>query len=369
MRILIAGGGTAGHVVPALALADVLTSRGHDVQFCGGPRGMEATLVPRSGYAFHPVRIRGFERRLGVGTLRTLLSLPVAAVDAWRILRRVDPACVVGVGAYASGPVVAEAALLLRRPTAAIEMDVHLGWTNRILSRLVDRVYLSFAGAHPEGGKFVHSGRPLRPELLEATREEGRRRFGLEPDVPVVLVFGGSLGARALNDAALAAYSKRETPFAVLHVAGSRECERVTRAAQGGGNPGYQVFAFLDDFSLALAAADLAVARAGGSVAELLARGLPSILVPWPGATADHQTKNARAIEAAGAALHLRETELTGDRLGEETDRLLLPEARERMRRAALALARPDAATRIADEIVELAGPRGRRRPRAAGAA
>src|SRR5680860_1152758 len=185
-RILIAGGGTAGHVVPALAIADVLEEKGFEVHFCGGPQGMERELVPKAGYPFHPVRIRGFERRLGLGTLRTILSLPVAAWDAWRALRRVRPACVIGVGAYASGPVVAEAAVLRRIPSLAVEMDAHLGWTNRILSLLVDRVCLSFPGAHEEGGKFVFTGRPVRPELLRAIPEEGRARFGVEDGQPVL---------------------------------------------------------------------------------------------------------------------------------------------------------------------------------------
>jgi UDP-N-acetylglucosamine--N-acetylmuramyl-(pentapeptide) pyrophosphoryl-undecaprenol N-acetylglucosamine transferase len=317
---------------------------------------MEGKLVPRAGYPFHPVRIRGFERRLGWGTLRTLLSIPLAAGDAVRILRRLRPACVVGVGAYASGPVVAEAALF-GTPAVAVEMDSQLGWTNRLLSRLVDRVFLSFPAAHAEGGKFRYTGRPLRPQLLSASREEGRRRFGIDPEIEVVLVFGGSLGAKTLNDAALGAFSGEETPFVVLHVTGERDYDRVARAAAEGGNPRYQVFAFLDDFELALAAADLAVARAGGSVAELLALGLPSLLVPWPLATGDHQTKNAQALEAAGAALHVPDSELTADRLGREVPRLLQPDTREAMRLAAQKLARPDAATLIADEIVQLAGP------------
>jgi UDP-N-acetylglucosamine--N-acetylmuramyl-(pentapeptide) pyrophosphoryl-undecaprenol N-acetylglucosamine transferase len=135
--VLIAGGGTAGHVVPALALADVLADRGHHVAFCGTERGMEKDLVPRAGYPFSVVRIRGFERRLGLSTLRTLASIPVAAVDAYRVLSAVRPGCVVGVGAYASGPVVAEAALR-GIPTVAVEMDSHMGWTNTLLSKMVD---------------------------------------------------------------------------------------------------------------------------------------------------------------------------------------------------------------------------------------
>jgi UDP-N-acetylglucosamine--N-acetylmuramyl-(pentapeptide) pyrophosphoryl-undecaprenol N-acetylglucosamine transferase len=317
---------------------------------------MEGTLVPRSGYPFTPVRIRGFERHLGMTTLRTLASLPVAGWDAWNLLGKLRPAAVVGVGAYASGPVVAEAAVR-RIPSVAVEMDAHLGWTNRILSLLVDRVCLSFPLDEDKGGKFVYTGRPLRPALLDATREQGLARFGLDPDLPVALVFGGSLGARTLNDAALAAWAGAQTPFSVLHVAGQREVERVTSAVVRGGNPRYQVFAYLDDFPLALAAADVAVGRAGGSVAELLARGVPAVLVPYPAATADHQTKNARALEAAGAAVCVPDGELTGPRLAQEVERLLEPETRGRMRRAALGLARPDAAGAIVDQIVSLAGP------------
>ena len=148
-RILIAGGGTAGHVVPALALADVLAGRGHQVAFCGTERGMEKHLVPRAGYPFSLVRIRGFERKLGLSTVRTLGSIPLAGVDAWKLLRSYKPDCVVGVGAYASGPVVAEAALA-GIPAVAVEMDAHMGWTNRILSTVVDRVCLSFPRPEPD---------------------------------------------------------------------------------------------------------------------------------------------------------------------------------------------------------------------------
>ncbi len=146
-------------MVPALAIADVLTDRGHTVEFCGAGHGMEGRLVPEAGYRFHRVRIRGFERHLGLGTIKTLASIPLAGVEAWNVLREVRPDCVVGVGAYASGPVVAEAAVR-RIPSVAVEMDAHLGWTNRVLSRLVDKVCLSFPIPGCEGGKFVYTGRP-----------------------------------------------------------------------------------------------------------------------------------------------------------------------------------------------------------------
>jgi UDP-N-acetylglucosamine--N-acetylmuramyl-(pentapeptide) pyrophosphoryl-undecaprenol N-acetylglucosamine transferase len=347
-------------VVPALAIADVLTERGYALHFCGGPRGMERDLVTAAGYPFSTVRIKGFERRLGLTTLGTLASLPVAAVDALSVIRRLRPACVIGVGAYASGPVVAEAAVA-RIPSVALEMDAHLGWTNRILSMLVDRVCLSFPIDTAHGRKFVYTGRPIRPGLLQATRDEGVRRFSLDPDRPVVLVFGGSLGARSLNTAAVEAFAAGETPFSVIHVTGKNDSERaeglIRDRTSGGANARYQTHTYLTDFELALAAADVAVARAGGSVAELLARGLPSVLVPFPAATADHQTKNARNLEAEGAAVLLPDDELSGERLRAEVERVLDPTILASMRERALALARPDAATRIADEVVQLAGP------------
>lgn len=340
--------------MPAMALADVLSARGHEVAFCGTERGMERELVPRAGYAFSVVRIRGFARTLGLSTVRTLGSLPLAAVDAWRLLRRFRPDCVVGVGAYASGPVVAEAALR-GIPSVAVEMDSHMGWTNRILSTMVDRVCLSFPDPERTGGKYLYTGRPLRPGLLAATREEGRARFRIEPDRQVVLVFGGSLGAHSLNEAALAAFGSVRTPFQIIHVTGVRDYARVAAVLEGPeANPGYQAAAFLDDFPLALAGADAVVARAGGSVAEVLARGIPALLVPYPRAAGDHQTRNARTVAEAGAALLMADGDLDPESLTRAVTTLLDPEVNRRMRAAALRLARPDAAARIADVITEL---------------
>jgi len=352
-RVLIAGGGTAGHVVPALALADVLSERGHEVTFCGTKRGMEKDLVSRAGYTFSAVRIRGFDRRLGLSTLRTLASIPVAGIDACRVLRRTRPACVVGVGAYASGPVVAEAALF-RIPTVAVEMDSHMGWTNRILSRLVDRVCLSYPEAEREGEKFLYTGRPVRPALLRASRQEGRERFALTDDLPVLVVFGGSLGSRSVNEAVLKAFSGQETDFQIVHVTGERDYALVSEAlASTGANPRYQAHSFLDDLPLALAAADAVVARAGGSVAEILAKGVPALLVPYPYAAGDHQAKNAQRVADAGAAIVVADSDLDPARLTEAVEELLRPQMNQSMREAALSLAVPEAAANIAD-VVEL---------------
>jgi UDP-N-acetylglucosamine--N-acetylmuramyl-(pentapeptide) pyrophosphoryl-undecaprenol N-acetylglucosamine transferase len=344
-------------VVPALALADVLTSRAHEVSFCGSGRGMEGDLVPRAGYSFSVVRIRGFSRSLGVSTLRTLGSIPVAGYDAWSLLRKLRPDCVVGVGAYASGPVVAEAALR-RIATVAVEMDSHMGWTNRILSHLVDRVCLSFPDPDRAEPKYVYTGRPLRPALLEATREEGLLRFALDPDRPVLLVFGGSLGAHTLNEASLAAFAGVQTAFQVIHVTGEREYQRVAAALEDpGANRSYLAFSYLDDFPLALAVADAVVSRAGGSVAEILARGVPALLVPYPLAAGDHQTKNAKMVAEKGAARIVADGDLNSDVLAREVAVLLDPGVNKAMKEEALKLARPDAATRIADLIVELLPP------------
>jgi len=216
-------------------------------------------------------------------------------------------------------------------------------------------VCLSFPDVHGKGDKFICTGRPLRPALFEATREEGLARFGLAEDRPVLLVFGGSLGAQALNEAALAAFSQRQTPFQVLHVAGERDYDWVTeRLERHGNNRDYQVHAFLDDLPLALAAADAVVARAGGSVAEILARGVPSLLVPYPYAAGDHQAKNAQRVSEAGAALAVGNSDLDADSLNEAVEKLLDPEVNRRMRQAALDIAVPNASVRIADVIVEL---------------
>ena len=347
--------------MPALALADVLSSRGDEVAFCGTERGMEKELIPEAGYAFSVVRIRGFDRRLGLSTLRTIGSLPVAAIDAWRLLSASRPACVVGVGAYASGPVVAEAALR-GIATVAVEMDSYMGWTNRILSLMVDKVCLAFPDPGRTGAKYVYTGRPLRPALLKVTREEGQARFGLTPDRPVLLVFGGSLGAHSLNEATVAAFARAHTPFQIIHVTGEREYPRISELLdEPGSNPAYQAFPFLEDFPKALAAADAVVARSGGSVAEVLARGVPSLLVPYPRAAGDHQTKNARVVAQEGAALLVADADLDRDSLTRAVETLLDPAVNRRMRAAALRLARPHAASSIADVIVELVAAPGRR--------
>ncbi len=353
-KIVIAAGGTAGHVVPGLAVADALRERGADVEFIGGERA-EAELVPAAGYPLHRVRVRGLDRGRPVRAALALLLAAGATVKAMRLLRRLDADAVLGGGGYVAGP-VGLAARLLRLPLVLTEADSHLGVTNRLLAPLAKRVFLSFPIEGRGGRRWRVSGRPLPAGTGRADRAAARARFGIAPDEPCVLVFGGSLGARRLNEAALEAFGTA-APCAVLHAAGHRDYDALrSRLDELGSPPHYHLRPYIEPFADALAAADLAVARAGGSVMEVAAAGLPAVLVPYPHATADHQTANARCVEQAGAAVVVTDAELDGPRLAREVGTLLgAPQRLGAMTKAARAFARPDAAERIADELLALA--------------
>jgi UDP-N-acetylglucosamine--N-acetylmuramyl-(pentapeptide) pyrophosphoryl-undecaprenol N-acetylglucosamine transferase len=353
--IVIAAGGTAGHVVPALAVADALRERGASVEFVGGERA-EAELVPAAGYRLHRLRVRGIDRRNPARAARAVALAAVATGRARRLLRRLGADALLGGGGYVAGP-AGLAAASLRIPLALTEADSQLGFANRALAPLARRVFLSFPLAERHGSKYVVTGRPVPAPTGVVDRGAARARFGIAADEPCLLVFGGSLGARRLNEAALAAFAP-VAPCAVLHVAGRRDYEGLRgRLAALGSPPHYHLHAYVEPFADALAAADLAVARAGGSVLELAAAGLPAVLVPYPHATADHQTLNARHMEAAGAASIIPDPALDGPTLARQVAELLgAPQRLAAMARAARSVARPDAAERIADAVLRLAG-------------
>jgi UDP-N-acetylglucosamine--N-acetylmuramyl-(pentapeptide) pyrophosphoryl-undecaprenol N-acetylglucosamine transferase len=351
LRCLIAAGGTVGHVAPSLAVAEALRARGVEVTFAGSPDRVEARLVPERGYAFDAFRIAGFPRRPGLRLLRALALAAASPFACLRILARRRPDVVLGGGGYVAGPMVL-AAWLRRIPAALTEADAHLGLANRLATPFARRVFLAYptAGA---GKKARVVGRPIPSTSQAVARDEARRRFGLPAEGPVVLVFGGSLGARTLNEAAVEAWGVAGP--AVLHLSGERDYEplrsRVSR-------PDYHLSAFVDDFGAALAAADIVVSRAGGSVWEVAAAGKPAILVPYPDATANHQLKNAEYFDRAGGA------EIVTDQQAAEciprlVEQLLADPARlAEMGAAMVAAAKPDAAERIADELVALAAAR-----------
>jgi UDP-N-acetylglucosamine--N-acetylmuramyl-(pentapeptide) pyrophosphoryl-undecaprenol N-acetylglucosamine transferase len=348
VRCLIAAGGTAGHVAPSLAVAEALQRRGAQVTFAGSPDRIEAQLVPDAGYELDTFRISGLPRRPSPALARALLLAGRAPRACARILEARRPDVVLGGGGYVAGPMV-YAAARRKIPTALMEADAHLGLANRLAAPFARRVFLSFPIAGREGSKYLVTGRPIPARSRPVPQEEARRLFGLPETGPVLLVFGGSLGALVLNELAIAAFG--EAGPAVLHLAGTRDYdelhERVSR-------PDYRLFAFTEEFGAALGASDLALARAGGSVWELAAAGKPAVLVPGLFATGDHQEKNARYFERAGGAVVVPEMEV-----GRAPDliRSLLDDPRrlEEMADAMTRLARPNAADEIAEELIALA--------------
>ena len=314
----------------------------------GSPDRVEAQLVPEAGYEFDPFRASGFPREPTLAFLRALAVAGRAPLACREILARRRPDVVLGGGGYVAGP-MALAAWTRRIPAALTEADSHLGLANRLASPFARRIFLSFPIEGLGPPKYRVTGRAVHSRSHPTSREEGRRRFELPQEGPVVLVFGGSQGARSLNEIVVERFGASGP--AVLHLAGERDYEalrsRVTR-------PDYRLLAYTHEFGAALGACDLVLSRAGGSVYELAAAGKPAVLVPYPHATADHQAKNARYFEQAGAAVVVadadvaRTPELVGELL---SDPARLASMSERM----LAAARPDAAEEIAEELVALA--------------
>lgn len=354
VRIVIAAGGTAGHVVPALAVADALRAEGAQVSFIGGRRA-EAELVPAAGYELQTLRVEGLSRTNPTKAARAALRAAAAVPRARGLLARARPDAVLGGGGYVAGP-VGLAALSLRLPLVLSEADSHLGVTNRLLAPAARRVCLAFPLAGREGARYVVTGRPV-PAPVE-DRAGARARFGVAEGETCVLVYGGSLGSRSINLAAVEAFAG--SPLRVLHVCGRRDHPMLAARTLPAG---YELIEYLpiERFGQAMAAADLVVGRSGGSVFEIAAYGLPSVLIPFPSAAGDHQMGNARWLADAGAAVVIPDGELTAARLGGEVAALLSDPHRLRtMGAAARRLARPRAAQDIAAELLAAAEARRR---------
>jgi UDP-N-acetylglucosamine--N-acetylmuramyl-(pentapeptide) pyrophosphoryl-undecaprenol N-acetylglucosamine transferase len=339
-------------VVPALAVADALRAEGAEVAFIGGERA-EAELVPAEGYELRQIVVEGMSRTNPLRAVRALGRAGVAFLRARSVLKELKPDAVMGGGGYVAGP-VGLAAVTLRIPLVLTEADSHLGLTNRVLARAARRVCLAFPLAGRQGARYRVTGRPGPP--AQEDRAGARERLGLISGRGCLLVFGGSLGARSINMAAVEAFTdEASAAFDVLHVAGRRDYpELASRTLPE--RYDLREYLDLDEFGDALAAADLVVARAGGSVFEIAASGTPAILVPYPYASADHQTANARWMADAGAAIVIPDGELNAQRLAQELTELLANKERlAAMASASKALARPDAAKDIADELLEAA--------------
>ena len=339
---MIAAGGTAGHVVPAIAVADALRAEGAAVSFVGGERA-EAELVPKAGYEIDTINVEGISRTNPLKAARAVGKAAGAVQTARRILKRRRADAVLGGGGYVAGP-VGLAATLMKIPLVLAEADSHLGLANRALASRARRVCLAFPLEGREDPKYLVTGRAVPPTYTD--RAHARAQLGIGAGETCVLVFGGSLGARTINTAAPEAF--KAAPYRIVHVAGTRDFPDLEPPAAH-----YVLLEYLTPFGIALAAADAAVARAGGSVFELAQYGLPAVLIPYPHASADHQSTNARWMADRGAALVLPDAELTPERLRAETDALL--DRREEMSAAASAIAKPDAARDIAAEVLAAA--------------
>ena len=334
-------------MVPALAVADVLRAEGCEVVFVGGERA-ERRLVPAAGFELLPIRVEGLSRRNPLRAARAAARAAVAVGVAARLLRALRPAAVLGGGGYVAGP-VGLAAAARRVPLVLAEADSHLGITNRLLARFARRVCLAFAIEGRSGPRYRVTGRAIPPPATD--RPAARRRFALTEGERCVLVFGGSLGARTINEAAIDAF--RAPVARILHVSGSRDFAALRPRVPG---PHYDLREYLDAFNDALLASDLCVSRAGGGIFEIAAHGRPAVLVPYPHATADHQAANAAWMARGGAAVVVADAELDAARLAREVGTLLGDPGRlGAMARASAALARPHAARDVAEEVLAAA--------------
>ena len=360
MRVLIAGGGTGGHLYPGIALARELQRRDPSthVSFVGTAQGIEARVVPRENFALDLIRVAGLKGKSRLARLKGFMLLPIAAIDAWRVVSRQRPDVVVGVGGFASGPVLAVAALR-GYPTMLLEQNALPGITNRLLARVVRAAAVNFEAAlayFPRTG-FV-AGNPVRPEFFPAQNEAANDRFTRLQDAARVLAFGGSQGSHAINMAVVEAAARLAATgvrLAITHQTGERDLDLVRAAYQRAGLEA-RVEAFIFEIDGAMKAADVVICRAGATtLAELAASGTPAILVPLPTATDDHQRKNAEVVAKSGGAIVIDERGLQGDALTNALRELVTdPQLRARMSAAVKTLARPDAAERIADRAEAL---------------
>ncbi len=358
----IAGGGTGGHLFPALALARELQRRdpGGGLLIVGARGGVEEHVVPREGFPFRGLPVRGLVGRGIRGTAQSLFLLPRAVVEAGGILREFRPDVAVGVGGYASGPFLLRA-VLSAVPTLIHEQNAVPGLTNRILGRMVDRIAISFEDARgffPQE-RTTLTGVPVREEILRGDALAARERWGLDPGRVTLLIFGGSQGAHRINTTLLQALPHLRTVrerVQFLHAAGDKDCRGVEAAYRREGMKA-TVLPFFTEMGEAYAAADLCLCRAGAStIAELTLLGKPALLIPFPHAVGDHQRLNALELVWAGGAQMLLDKDLTAEAVARFVrEAVESPERLRAMGERAAARARPDAAARLADLVGELA--------------
>ncbi len=358
---VIAGGGTAGHVEPGLAIARELVARGLDrdgIHYVGSERGIEQRLVPAAGFPLTVLPGRGIQRRLTLANVSAILGLLRAMLQAVILVRRLRPAVVIGLGGYASVPCVF-GAVLWRVPIVVAEQNAVPGVANRLAARFAKACAVSFR--ETDLARSTWTGNPVRTQVLAVDRArdrpKARQRLGVEEPRRLVAVFGGSLGARRINEATIDAAGtwRGRADLALRHIAGSRDyADLASRPPTSGGDAlQYDLIEYEDDMPTVYAAADLVVCRSGAtSSAEIAVVGVPALMVPLPGAPSDHQTANARALENAGGAVLVADADLDGARLVHEVDQLMADPVRlDEMGDAVRSIARPDAAAAVVDLV------------------
>ena len=367
MRVIITGGGTGGHIYPALAIAKGILEQWPEAEilYLGTAQGLEADIVPKSGINFQEITVQGFARPYSWRTVLSALMAIRGVFQAYAWVRRFKPDLVVGTGGYVCGPVVL-ASFFRGVPTVIHEQNAMPGVTNRILARFADAICVTFAEAIPyfSNREKIHlTGLPVRAEIIQAQRGPALAALGLAADKTTVVITGGSRGARKINQAVVAALPSfmHRSDLQFYHIAGPKEfADTVSALREIGIDPerpeNYHIVPYLYQMENALAAADLIIGRAGASfLAEAMLRGLPAILIPYPFAAADHQTYNARAIEGHGAALVITDQELNGEKLTSVLQTLTDdPDQRLRMARAAKILGRENALNEILQVIASI---------------
>ncbi|HZH59499.1 MAG TPA: undecaprenyldiphospho-muramoylpentapeptide beta-N-acetylglucosaminyltransferase [Metabacillus sp.] len=361
MRVVVSGGGTGGHIYPALALINEIKKHHSDVEFLyiGTENGLEHNIVNRAGIPFKSVEISGFKRKLSFENVKTVTRFVKAVSLSRRYLKEFKADVVIGTGGYVCGPVV-YAASKMKIPTVIHEQNSLPGITNKFLSRYVDKVAICFEEArkHFPEEKVVLTGNPRASEVLGQNAAKGRESLGLDKNKKTVLIFGGSRGAKAINEAVLQMIPSLEgKPYQVVYVTGEVHYDKVIEEVKTLNQSAHVIIKpFIHNMPEVLASVDLIVSRAGAtSLAEITALGLPSILIPSPYVTANHQEVNARSLSDHDAAIMIKEVELNSQKLLSQIDDLLLNESKlNKMKEASRDLGIPDAASRLYNVLTKI---------------
>ena len=357
VKAIVTAGGTAGHINPAIAIAKQITSHGGEVLFIGKEGGMETDLVCKEGFPISCIKVAGFKRSLSPSNLKTVFLAAKGVSETRRIIKEFSPDIVIGCGGYVSGPAVFSAAMM-KIPTLIHEQNVFPGMTTKLLSRVVDRVCVSFEESIkylPGKNKAVVTGNPVREGILNINPSDAREKLNINK--PTLLVFGGSIGAKKINDTMLELIKTKPCDFNIIWGTGKRYYDDIIKALEGTSLPeNITISPYIYNMDSVMAASDIVVARAGAiTISEICVMGKCSILVPSPYVTNNHQEHNAAALQAAGAALMLKEDELGADTLFDKVSELFLDSKKsELIRSNALKMAKPMASSDIYKEVEKL---------------